>query len=363
MRKYFLDNVRYSIVLLVVFYHVFYLFNSVGVITSVDIAGVWQFDVVMYVLYPWFMVCLFLIAGVSARYALEKQGDRSFFRSRIKRILLPSVLLILVIGWISGWVTDQYVDMFGEVFGEVPGIVRYLIYCLCGIGPLWFLHQLMLATVLLLVLRRVDRKDRLWSLGEKTNAAALFLLVFAVWGSAQLFNTPLVEIYRNGIYCFMFLLGYYVFSHERVQALLEKWALVFGGMAVILCVAYTAFYWGENYASQENLKSFLTNAYAWFGTLAVLGCGRRYMNRETAFTRYMRGQQNGNAAAGGWDRSFLFYVLHYPLMVLIAYGLDRWVKPPAWLMYVLVIVCEAILLPAVTEAVRTIEGLIKRRNQ
>lgn len=339
MRKYFLDNVRYGVVLLVVFYHVFYLFNSLGIISSVDIAGVPQFDVVLYVLYPWFMVCLFLISGVSARYALEKQGDRKFLKRRLKRILLPSVALIFLIGWTTGLITDQYVDMFAGQ--AVSGLLKYLIYCMCGIGPLWFLHELMLVTFVVLILRKLDRKERLWRLGEKTNPAALFLLVFAVWGSAQILNTPLVEIYRNGIYCFFFLLGYYVFSHERVQELVGRWALVFLGMAVLLCAVYTTVYWGENYSSMQNLKRFLTNAYAWFGTLAAFGCGKRFFDRETAFTRYMR------------DRSFWFYVLHYPLMVLIAYGVDRWIDPPAWGMYVLVLVGEAILLPCLIEVIHS----------
>ena len=51
MRKPFLDNLRYSIVLLVILYHVFYLFNSVGVITNVAIPGIPELDVVLYILH------------------------------------------------------------------------------------------------------------------------------------------------------------------------------------------------------------------------------------------------------------------------------------------------------------------------
>ena len=40
MRKPFLDNLRYGIVLSVAVYHVFYQFNSVGVITNVLIPGI-----------------------------------------------------------------------------------------------------------------------------------------------------------------------------------------------------------------------------------------------------------------------------------------------------------------------------------
>ncbi len=347
MRKHYLDNVRGSIVLLVIFYHVIYMLNSVGVIRNVEIEGIAQMDVFLYLIYPWFMVCLFLVAGMSARYALERQTEGQFLKSRFKRIFVPSVAGIFALGWVSGWVTNQYADMFGGNGALIPGIVKYLIYCLCGIGPLWFAHQLMLASLVLVPVRKADKKDRLWQLGGRTNIAALFLLVFAVWGSAQILNMPLVEVYRNGIYIFMFLLGYFVFSHDSVEKLLEKYALIFLGIAVVLAAVYTAFYWGKNYSETGNLKSFLTNLYAWFGTLAVLGCGKRYFDREKGFTRYMR--RNG----------FAFYVLHYPLMAFAAYALDRFLAPPAAVMYLLLILAEALLLPVLTEIVRRLPVIRK----
>ena len=50
MRKHYLDNLRYGIVLLVVFYHIIYIFNSVGVITNVSISGVPQMDVFLFMI-------------------------------------------------------------------------------------------------------------------------------------------------------------------------------------------------------------------------------------------------------------------------------------------------------------------------
>lgn len=342
MRKYYLDNVRYGIVLLVIFYHVIYMLNSVGVIRNVEIEGIVQLDVFLYIIYPWFMVCLFLIAGMSARYALEKQSAGQFLKARFRKQFVPSVAGIFMLGWVGGWVTNQYADMFGENAAAVPGIAKYLIYCMCGIGPLWFVHQLMLATLVLILVRKADRQDKLWTLGGRVNMAAVFLFVFAVWGSAQILNMPLLEIYRNGIYIFMFLLGYYVFAHDSVQELLAKWAVLLLGIAVVLGIVYTVFYWGKNYSEMGNLKSFLTNLYAWFGTLAALGCAKRYWDREMKFTRYMR--RNG----------FAFYVLHYPLMVLAAYALDRFLDPPAIVMYLLLILSELIFLPLLTAAIRKI---------
>lgn len=340
MRKIYLDNVRYGVVLSVILYHVFYMFNSLGIIRNVEIAGIPQLDVVLYVLYPWFMVCLFAIAGMSARYALQKQTGKQFLKTRVRKILVPSIAGIFVLGWVSGFVTNQYTDMFAGNGDVIPGFVKYLVYCLSGIGPLWFMHELMVAYLVLLLLHKIDKKDKLSLLGEKVNLPALFLLVIAVWGSAQIFNTPLLEIYRNGIYIFVFLLGYYVLAQKKVEELIRKYALLFQGIALALGIIYTVLYWGENYSLMENLRSIPTNLYAWFGTLGVLAIGMRYFDKETAFTRYMR------------DRSFGFYVLHYPLMVLIVFGIDQVIDGPAILYYVLTLLLEMVLLPVLTELVR-----------
>ena len=345
MRKPFLDNLRHSIVLLVIVYHVFYLFNSVGVITNVVIPGIPALDVLLYVLYPWFMVALFLISGICARYSLQKQTDRDFLKSKVRRQLIPSVAIIFFIGWTSGWVTAQYTDMFGTASDLIPGFAKYLIWCLSGIGVLWFLHQLLLADLVLVLIRKIDKKDRLWQLGGRANILTLCLLVFALWGSAQILNTPVIEIYRNGIYIFAFLLGYYVFSHDHIQELLAKWAPLLLGAGGVLAILYTAVYWGKNYSNMDNLKSFLTNAYAWFATLAVLGGGKRWLDRETKFTRYMA------------DRSFGFYVLHYPLLAMGAFVMDKLLHLPVWSMYLLLPVGMAAVLPPLVALIKRIPVL------
>ncbi len=338
MRKPFLDNLRYSIVLLVIGYHVCYLFNCVGVATNVVIPGIPAMDVVEYLLYPWFMVALFVISGICARYSLQKQTDREFLESKIRRQLVPSIAIVFLFGWLNGWVTNQYVDMFG---GMDPGPLKYIIYCLMGIGVLWFLHELLLTDMVLVLIRRIDKKDRLHQLGGKANMPVLCLLVFALWGSAQVLNTPLIECYRNGIYLFAFLTGYFVLSHDHIQNLLAKWAPPLLAAGGILAVLYTVTAWGQNYTATAHLRGFLPSAYAWFAVLAVLGAGKRWLDRETKFTRYMAG------------RSFGFYVLHYTPMALLAYIMDRHLHMPVWSMYLLLPVMLAVLLPLLT-------GLVKR---
>lgn len=338
-RKYYLDNIRWATILLVIVYHVVYLFNSVGVITNMDVQGIPQMDVLLYFVYPWFMNLLFVVAGMSARYALSVRNGREFLRERAKRLLVPSVAGIFLLGWVSGWVTNQYADMFAGAGDMIPGIAKYLIYCLCGIGPLWFAHELFLASAVLLLIRRIDKKDRLWELGGRTNWVVLLLLVFAVWGSSKILNTPLVEVYRNGIYLFMFLLGYHIFSHEEVIDCLVRYRLILLVAALITGVAYTVYYYGENYTTYSCLTGFFTNFYAWIMILAILGCARAWCNRENRFTRYMT------------KRNFGFYALHYPLLVVIAWLVTTYLQLPMLMNYIVILLLEFLLLPVFYEVV------------
>ena len=77
-----------------------------------------------------------------------------------KRILLPSVLGIFIYGWISGFITAQYTDMFAGNGNNIPGFIKYFIYSLMGIGPLWFCHVLFIGSLLIVLIRKIDKKRK-----------------------------------------------------------------------------------------------------------------------------------------------------------------------------------------------------------
>ena len=338
-----LDNLRGGLVLLVVAYHIVYMFNSVGVLTNLAVPGVPEMDLFCYAVYPWFMSAFFCVSGISARLALQHVPARAFLRSRVRRLLLPSIAGTFLLGWVNGWVTSQYVDMFGTA--ALPGPVRYLIFCLSGTGPLWFCRQLFIATLLLLFLRRLDVRgtlDRAAEKLEKSPGPTLALLGLGYWGSAQMLNTPIVEVYRHGVYCYAVLLGYYIFARPRMLEWLARrrhWLL---GLASGLGIAYIYEFWGQNYAATANLKGPLVNAFAWCTLLALLGWACAAANRETAFTRWIR------------PRGDSFYFLHYPLLCLTAHLLARFFAPPPWAYYPLLTLAACTLLPLFCAAVRCV---------
>lgn len=341
-RKHYIDNIRWVTILVVIVYHVIYSFNSVGVIKNIGVEGIPQFDVFLTFVYPWFMCLLFVVGGMSARYSLEQRSGKAFARERAERLLVPSIAGVFFFGWITSWVTNQYTDMFMGNGDLIPGPIKYIIYCLMGIGPLWFAHELFLASMVLLLIRAIDKKDKLWELGEKARLWVLLLMVIPVWGSSWILNTPLIEVYRNGIYIFMFLLGYFVFSHEEVTDRLVKWKVPLMIAALLTGIAYVILYYEKNYAAKECLRSFFTNAYAWIMILAILGCFKAWCNGETRFSRYMTA------------RNFGFYVLHYPLLVIIAYLVTTYLQLPMILNYMVILILELLLLPLVYEVIHRI---------
>ena len=106
-RKHFLDNIRWVTVLLVLLYHVVYFYNNKGVFGGiggwVDDPKAQPQDVVMYLLYPWFMMLLFLVAGISSRYALGKITPGQWFKKRTRQLLVPATIGLFVFQWMTGY--------------------------------------------------------------------------------------------------------------------------------------------------------------------------------------------------------------------------------------------------------------------
>jgi peptidoglycan/LPS O-acetylase OafA/YrhL len=352
-----LDNIRSLTVALVVVYHVFYSFNTVGITTNLGVRGLGipQAEVVCYALYPWFMVLMFLVAGISARYALAVRGPAAFRKERARKLLLPLVGGVFLLGWINGYATAHSPGAEGltEMAAAVPGPVRYVIYALTGLGPLWFLIELFAGSLILLLLRALDRGDRLWALcgrafSGRRGVALAALLVFVAWGAAQVLNTPYLTFFRNGIYWVVFLLGHYVFSHEELLAGLrdKRVALALLAVSVASGALFVRAYYGTDYTAPACLQSFLTTFFAWFTCLAFLACGQRWLNGAGRFARFAHRD------------SFGMYVFHYPLLTAIAYLLvTRAPQLQAPALYVVLVVAIFPVTVGFTELVKRIPVL------
>lgn len=339
MRKVYLDNIRWAVVILVLIYHVFYMFNGVGIPGGIPGAGnIPAFDTAACVIYPWFMALLFVVAGMSARYALEKRTAKQFIKERAVKLIVPSTLGLFTLHWITGYLNIK----MGGGLEYIPPAILYPIAAVSGTGPLWFIQTLFIFSCIIVLLRKLDKADKVWTLCGKANLPIILLLFLVIFGAAQILNMPVLTMYRFGIYFASFLIGYYIFSHENVQETIERIHIPMLCLALVGAVLYGIYYGGSDYTSSDCLQSLVTNLYLWIVVLAVIGCGRKYFNKETAFTRYMT------------RSSFGIYILHYPILIVTCYFLNYHFDFPTICNYAIALVVEICMTFAAYEVIKRI---------
>lgn len=338
-RKPYLDNLRAGTVWLVVLYHVIYLYNGVGVLGGVGGFSEHQpVDALLYAIYPWFMVLLFLIAGICARYALQRRTAKEFLRERTRKLLVPSTLGLFLYHWMVGYLNLA----IGDAFDLMPSFLYYPISVLSGSGPLWFCHTLWLFSLVLPLVRWLDRNDRFYTLCGKIPLWVLLLLWLPIWGASYLLNVPVITVYRFGIYGLAYLLGYFVFSHETVQQRVQSAWKYLMPAAGILCIGYVWCFYGENYAESPCLTHPFTNLYLWIVVLALMGCAMTCWNRQTTFSKLLA------------HNNFAIYVLHYLPLLATAYLLKIQLQLPALPCYLLTALATVVLTPLLAEVLTRI---------
>ena len=333
-RYYFIDNLRWVTVALVLIYHVFYNFNAQGVFGG--IGGFrehqWQ-DVICTALYPWFMTLMFILAGASSRYALQHRTVKEFRRERTRKLLVPSTLGLLLFGWVLGFVNMK---AGGGVLPEgLPVAVKYLIAVVSGTGPLWFIQDLYVFSLLLLVVRKVLDADRVevWLGGLSVKGVNFvlfgFFLLLGFLAQTQIDEVGtfdgLFNLYRPIYYFGVFLVGYYIFSSERIHDYLATQCFTFSILAILWCIFFCVSYYGEDYTSPVVLQSFSCNMYCWSMVLALFGLFKRRYDCTTPFSQYMTRSSYG------------LYVVHMTVCTSVC----LWLKSaalPVWLIYALALI-------------------------
>ena len=365
-RKHFLDNIRWTTVLLVLLYHVVYFYNNKGVFGGiggwVDDPKAQPQDVVMYFLYPWFMMLLFLVAGISSRFALGKITPGQWFKKRTRQLLVPSTIGLFVFHWMVGYFNTQVAGV--DVLANVPQPVKFFLWGISGIGPLWFIQELWMLSLLLIIIIAIER-DRLYNAvghllqstrgWSKPCRLALLLMggFLLIWAGAQ-GSIPhpaehsaqgLWNLYRPMAYLVPFLMGYYRFARDSVQRYLSHYAGWLLAMALVAGAALTCATWGETNTAPLYLMHWSTNLFAWLAILAMLACFKAWGDRTSPFATYMTRSSYG------------IYIVHYLVVASLGYMLKVYTGLPPVADYLILLVAVFTLSPAIYELLRRVPFL------
>ena len=89
MRQHYIDNIRSLTILLLFPVHTFMVWNDFGSGFYIWLGENRILSTLIVLVNPWFMPMLFVLAGMSAHYALDRRTVKEFVVQRIWKLLVP----------------------------------------------------------------------------------------------------------------------------------------------------------------------------------------------------------------------------------------------------------------------------------
>ncbi len=313
-------------------FHAAMVFNDYGenwYIVSKPVAAISSFT---WAIYSWFMPLLFVLAGISAGYALEKRTPKQFVKERFRKLFVPLISGILLLVPIETYFAERFHNGYtGSYFQQ------YVLYFtkktdLTGYtggftpGQLWFiLFLFMISLVALPIMMWYRKSDRKIDAGKIRIPMLLpFFIVTSLMALVLNFGgKSLGEDFA------LFLLGFFFLRSDEVIDRLEKsrWPLFIA--AVLLNASLIFIYYNFPLMSRGLGADIYQRFIAWESILAFLGMAKRYFNFRTKATAYL--------AQG----SFPIYIFHQSILVATAYYVVKLCPIPVAQYFLIILISVA----------------------
>lgn len=304
-RKHYIDNLRNMTILLLFPVHTFMIWNDYGSRFYIWLGENKILSTCIVLINPWFMPLLFVLAGISARYALEKRSTGEFIRQRIEKLLIPFLSgVVLLVPFQTLYARKFFDNYAGSIWDNLCYFFTHLTD-FSGYdgaftpGHLWFILFLFLISMISLVVWHFLSYERLECYVEKLSVCGVLLLFILIWLMYYMGNFGGYSLGKN---LALYLIGYYVLSNGKVMEKLEKCKklllFLFVAMTVIsVTLYYTVSYYGDLWV----------NFVGWISILFLLVFGKNHWNKRTSFTTYFN------------QASYPVYILHQSILVALAY--------------------------------------------
>ena len=347
MRKHYIDNLKWVIMLQLILMHTCMCFNSSQLPFYYTAPGFLSMDAVMFLSEPWRQGAFFLISGMSMRFSCQRKGAKHYAIGRITKILLPFAVAKLVLlppQAYLGSIVGNYGFKNYWHFMERWFLPNFWNYYINQNAHLWFMKVLLVVTAAVgLFLLIFNYKDRLWQLCGKADIRTLYLLAIPVTAFGFILHVGYYDYY--GRYFIIFLLGYTMFSHDHIiEEVKNHWA-GFTVITVLMLLYLNIKLIGSCYYTiRSPLDEALWYACGWFGTLACVGIFARFVNFSNKVTEYFSGS------------SFHIYLVHQTILLYSSYIITQRSDNIA-LNYLLVTLCTTALSILSYEIWRHVPGI------
>ena len=303
-RLHYIDNLRWITVSLLILFHASIAYNTWGEANYIffdeikPIAGIVSF------INPWFMPLMFLLAGVSARFSLQKRGSKVFIKERLLRLGIPFIFGLLILNPILSYIADVSHNGYTGGYFQHYGIYFTRYSDLSGydggftLGHFWFLLVLIVISLLALAVIKLVPENK---------KSLIVLEIVLTIGAIATFD---IHILGKKVFCYFFtyLLGYYLVSDQEFISKLTEYKWIFISLFLVFGIANTVLYiYVGSLEVLNNVCYYLT-----FVTSlpAIVLFGYNYLNF------------NNNVTSFTSKISYVFYIVHFPVTILCQYLLN-----------------------------------------
>lgn len=319
MRKHYIDNLRWMILLILIPYHTAMAWNVWSEPYYVSFEGSRLISSIIVFFSPYFMPLLFVLAGISTRLALKKRTYKEYLIERGTKLFIPLVFGTIAFVPIMSYIGDKFNYSYNGGFFKHYAVFFTKCTDMTGsdggfsLGQFWFLLYLLIISVVSIGVLTLIKKATPKKSAHQTENTIPFWLVLALGLPLPLLN-GLLSIGGKSLveFTYLFMIGYFVFADDSTIRKAENHSLVLLGIGLIATVLDVyLFLW-----SDEKLPTLNTAAKyvsEWIMIIALLGVSKRYLSFNGKVSNYMRA------------RSFLFYIYHFVWVVLFQYLLYEFI--------------------------------------
>lgn len=358
------DWLRMLIVLAIIPYHALILFSAASATVLRDTTTNAQLPIIFGALEAWGIPLIFLLAGASSKFALDVRSPATYVKERILRLLIPVLLVMLAFAPLRAYyLLLSNPDLISvspraiahpEELRNIGVFFQHYISSLLTTGSpivvrnslahLWFVPRLLIASIICLPLflylqsRWPEWMRRLAAsrvpigallLGGGFVPAVLVALLQPGWLHRLTANLPLNEDWTSfALQVVLFIYGYLIYSSVELRAAVRRLALPLLLLAaacwtIVLVVRLGGMTPANTFSLANGLFSLVQVFAVWLLVVSALGLGMRYLTQTTTWQSYLT------------KATFPVYILHLPLLTIIAYYLRA--LPMPWFVLLLLI--------------------------
>jgi len=340
-RLHYLDWLRVLAILMVFLFHAVHPFDfGDWQVKNVDQSEI--LTIILLLLSIWGMPFFFMVAGAGSWFALQKRTGRQYVRERFYRLLIPFIVGTILFSPIEYYIENtnkiqRGVQTSFQGFFSVFATFKPLLLHFPGFSTrwmgygyhLWFLGFLFcFALITLPFFLWLKKKPGLnflsWmaKLCEQRGGLLLTIILFAAIKMLLVPLFPLEHDWADFIFQMgFFALGYILFADERfVTAIRRDWwilltvpTIIVLGLLGMYLAGIPVLSWSETPGiPQFYLLQIFVSIIAVCYSLTMLFVGMRLLDFSNTWLRY------------GQEAALPFFVLHQPVIIVIAFFVVQW---------------------------------------